>query len=493
MGYPGPKYNEKHKHYNAGYPGSTSQPPPAPYYQQPPPQQNYPPQYPPPQDSYRPPSGPPPPRYGGYAPPQGPPPPQGSYPPPPGPPPSQDGYVPPSYPPVQGSYAPPFYPPTQGSYLPPTNPPPKVEQSVTHTEVKYEVKYGGPPLPPRNQQYRPPPGPPLGPPQSYSQPPPNSYVQRPSGGYTPPGYNLYQLSNCTGRKRALLIGINYFNTPFELKGCINDVANMKRFLIELYNFREGDMVILTDDQSDTKKIPTKENILKAMKWLVHDARPNDSFFFHFSGHGGQAEDLDGDEDDGYDETIMPLDFQKNGQIIDDIMHDIMVRPLPPGVRLTAIFDSCHSGTALDLPYIYSTHGKVKEPNLLSESSNALMNAGMSYLRGDFGGIKTSLVSFGKKATSGKNISAQNKQTKSSPADVIMLSGCKDGQTSADTNEAGVNTGAMSYALIKTLRANKDISYQQMLNSVRDILSAKYSQKPQLSASHEMDMNLMFII
>lgn len=34
-----------------------------------------------------------------------------------------------------------------------------------------------------------------------------------------------------------------------------------------------------------------------------------------------------------------------------MMNDIMVRPLAPGSRLTAIFDSCHSGTALDLPYV----------------------------------------------------------------------------------------------------------------------------------------------
>lgn len=53
------------------------------------------------------------------------------------------------------------------------------------------------------------------------------------------------------------------------------------------------------------------------------------------------------------ETIYPVDHKMypgdSGQIVDDIMHDIMVRPLPPGCRLTAIFDSCHSGTALDLP------------------------------------------------------------------------------------------------------------------------------------------------
>lgn len=58
-----------------------------------------------------------------------------------------------------------------------------------------------------------------------------------------------------------------------------------------------------------------------------------------SGHGGQAEDLDGDEDDGFDETILPLDFKQAGQIIDDELHHHLVKSLPPGCRLTAIFDS----------------------------------------------------------------------------------------------------------------------------------------------------------
>ncbi|GBC53105.2 caspase domain-containing protein [Rhizophagus irregularis DAOM 181602=DAOM 197198] len=122
---------------------------------------------------------------------------------------------------------------------------------------------------------------------------------------------------------------------------------------------------------------------------------------------------------------MPSDFQKNRQIIDDIMHDIMVKPLPCGVRLMAIFDdSCHSGIALDLPCIYLIQGKVKEANFLSEGSNAIKNA--SILR--------------------------------------------------DYRYKNVN-----------------ISYQQMLNSVRVILLTKYSQKPQLSTSHEMEMNSLFII
>lgn len=83
------------------------------------------------------------------------------------------------------------------------------------------------------------------------------------------------------------------------------------------------MVILTDDQQNPMSQPTKANILRAMHWLVKDARSNDSLFFHYSGHGGQTPDLDGDEDDGYDEVIYPVDFRQAGHIVDDEMHRIM--------------------------------------------------------------------------------------------------------------------------------------------------------------------------
>jgi hypothetical protein len=36
-----------------------------------------------------------------------------------------------------------------------------------------------------------------------------------------------------------------------------------------------------------------------------------------SGHGGQTKDLDGDEDDGNDEVVYPVDFKQNGHIVDD--------------------------------------------------------------------------------------------------------------------------------------------------------------------------------
>lgn len=56
------------------------------------------------------------------------------------------------------------------------------------------------------------------------------------------------------------------------------------------------MVILKDlPNFGYRQQPTRQNILEAMAWLVSGAQPNDSLFFHYSGHGGQAADKNGDE------------------------------------------------------------------------------------------------------------------------------------------------------------------------------------------------------
>lgn len=73
------------------------------------------------------------------------------------------------------------------------------------------------------------------------------------------------------------------------------------------------------------------NIANTLK----DAKPGDKLVFFFSGHGGQAEDEDGDEEDGMDETICTAD---EDQIIDDDLHEMLVAHLPKGVNLFVIFD-----------------------------------------------------------------------------------------------------------------------------------------------------------
>jgi hypothetical protein len=61
-----------------------------------------------------------------------------------------------------------------------------------------------------------------------------------------------------------------------------------------HGFQKGDIVLLTDDAADARSHPTRRNILDAMRWLVRDARADDSLFLHCaprsgSGNGRPAE------------------------------------------------------------------------------------------------------------------------------------------------------------------------------------------------------------
>eukprot|EP01065_Artemidia_motanka_P019969 TRINITY_DN238_c0_g3_i2.p1 TRINITY_DN238_c0_g3~~TRINITY_DN238_c0_g3_i2.p1 ORF type:complete len:373 (+),score=153.87 TRINITY_DN238_c0_g3_i2:68-1120(+) len=160
-----------------------------------------------------------------------------------------------------------------------------------------------------------------------------------------------------GRKLAVLVGINYKGQRGELSGCVNDVVSMKRYLLDNgYSEDPSNMQILVDVPHHDIRIPTnsptKANIERAIEWLVSQARPGDSLFFHYSGHGGQQRDDSGDEEDGMDETLIPLDYQRAGVITDDQLFDKLVAPLQRGVTFACLMDCCHSGTILDLPFTF---------------------------------------------------------------------------------------------------------------------------------------------
>jgi metacaspase-1 len=197
---------------------------------------------------------------------------------------------------------------------------------------------------------------------------------------------------------------------------------------------------------------------------VAGAQPGDSLFLHYSGHGGQKRDLDGDEEDGMDETLCPCDYQKAGVILDDDMFRILVQPLPVGCRLTAIFDACHSGSALDLPHMYDSMGHT-------------------------------IVESPRRDRKGRILPPP--PAKTAQGDVIMFSGCADHQTSADAVIQGRAAGAMSSALIHVFTHCENpnhISFADILRLMRQYLEKnRYTQVPQLSSSREMDMKYPWII
>jgi hypothetical protein len=145
--------------------------------------------------------------------------------------------------------------------------------------------------------------------------------------------------------RALLIGINYINTPNQLQGCIYDIIEMKSLLIDAYGFNPNTIVCLRDD--DPANMPTKARILQEIRALVANATPATKLFLHYSGHGTQIKDIADVEADGQDECIVPCDYLSAGFITDNQIN-ALVKDMK-GIGL-AIFDCCRSGTIMDLPF-----------------------------------------------------------------------------------------------------------------------------------------------
>jgi hypothetical protein len=146
--------------------------------------------------------------------------------------------------------------------------------------------------------------------------------------------------NDGGRKRALMIGINDYRAVPKLQGSLNDIETIKQVLITRWGFEESNIQSLVNEKA------TRDDILAALKQFVSETKPLDTIYIHYSGHGSQVADLNGDEqDDKLDETIVPYDGRTPSvpDITDDEL-DIIFSRLPTKNALI-VFDSCHSGTA----------------------------------------------------------------------------------------------------------------------------------------------------
>jgi len=304
------------------------------------------------------------------------------------------------------------------------------------------------------------------------------------------------------RRKALLIGINYKGKPYQLQGCINDAKYLMNFLKENYDFKDENFRIMTDDAEDEKLIPTRENIINSMKWLTEGAKSGDSLLFHYSGHGLSIEDKDGDEIDGLDESILPLDYEENGVILDDEIHDTMVKPLPEGCLLTALADCCHSGTVLDLPYSYNISGSIESIEEMDKYNKELSKEYLSNESYQKNKKLQQLISrnssppeINLSLSERKRIDIVIKKIKRTDATVVQFSSCRDNEISADERANGNTYGALCNAFISTLTSvileEKSISYIDLLINIRTIVRKRYGQTPQLTTGRPMDVTKPF--
>lgn len=239
-----------------------------------------------------------------------------------------------------------------------------------------------------------------------------------------------------------------------LPGCHADAKSILALLKRNYPIVDADVRVLTDDPSVRGYAqPTHRAITEALQWLVQRANVGATrLVLYYSGHGTQVTDLSGDEVDRRDEAIVPCDFMTAGMLTDDAISSTLTTKLPASCKLVALYDSCNSGTVMDLKNIYTSSG------VLASSSTA----------------------------------------KQVVANVVSISGCRDNQTSAsDYNIDGIRQGwrgAMTYCLEKTIKDHNTpaVNCETFINALRNHLASRgYTQVPELCSSQSILTSPLF--
>jgi metacaspase-1 len=262
-------------------------------------------------------------------------------------------------------------------------------------------------------------------------------------------------------RRALLIGINRYLIPgADLRGCVNDVNNIRASLMKYFAFRGSDIKVVTDLAA------TKKAMQSAISALVKSGRKGDVLYLHYSGHGSNVPDKNGDEADHRDEILCPSDLDWKDPLTDDWLRTAFNK-LKARVNLTVVMDCCHSGTNTrailppDTPVI---------PRYLPNPWDLMAEESRRALRGTVHGARSG-ASRGRKDIIEADIGE------------ILITGCRSTQTSADASIGGSYNGALTYSLVAALQAagGKLTNRELHAATLQRLRSGDFDQVPQLEA------------
>lgn len=154
------------------------------------------------------------------------------------------------------------------------------------------------------------------------------------------------------RKRAFMVGISHYDTA--LTGYqwnnINGVEDVN-LLSPILKKQGFYLLTLLDEQA------TFDNITRQLSAFVSKTKKGDVVYLHFSTHGQPVEDQNGDEKDGWDEAIVPIDaykiykkgtYEGKKHLLDDQLNKYVVKlreKIGPSGMLYVVIDACHAGTS----------------------------------------------------------------------------------------------------------------------------------------------------
>jgi hypothetical protein len=276
-------------------------------------------------------------------------------------------------------------------------------------------------------------------------------------------------SSCDPQKWALLIGIDGYLHVRPLNGCGNDVKAMHQILTGAFKFPDENVTVLTDGAA------TREGILAALKDLSGRVGEHDIVVVHYSGHGSQMPDREGDEPDGMDETILPCDTGRaapfdNRDITDDEIYLWLKDLTEKTTAITLIFDCCHSGTIVRDPFGEGVRWIEPETRPLSElppspipvSARGLLDGGR-----DLG--PSGWLPLGER--------------------YVLIAGCRRDERSFEIEEAGVQHGALTFFLSRELSGSRSgTTYRDVFEAVAPRVTSRFQdQHPQLEGAWDLEV------
>ena len=154
-------------------------------------------------------------------------------------------------------------------------------------------------------------------------------------------------------KHALIVGISDYGNAKEDPNKWSNIhgANDVTLLSPLFKQQGYKVTTLTDAQA------TYSGITSALKKVAKQSQKGDIVYLHFSMHGQQFEDLNGEEADGWDEALIPVDakmqykkgvYEGKKHLLDDELEKYISQirnKIGPNGKLYVVLDACHSGTA----------------------------------------------------------------------------------------------------------------------------------------------------
>ena len=277
-------------------------------------------------------------------------------------------------------------------------------------------------------------------------------------------------------KKALLVGINdYPGTQNDLYGCVNDITNVYDILVKYFAFVPSDIVLLSNARA------RKAAILDGLRKLLGGAQAGDTLVFHYSGHGSQVRDTEGDElDDGKDEIICPFDFNWTDGFIKDDDLASLIADLKKGVRLEVILDSCHSGTGTRELILDRRSLAARPPDGMTAAS--VWNSALC-IRPRFLSAPPD-IQLRADEVFGKELRLR-RIGRDEPMNHVLWAACRPEQFSADADIDGKPAGAFTFYFCRHLRDTQGrVTRDQLLKLVRASLKHEgFSQVPQMDGPH----------